>query len=114
MPFLRVLSVVLFACMAIYTAIVISSHGANLLPVFFENLFAMGWSGQFNLDFMCYLFLSALWIAWRHNFSANGILLGMVASVMGMLFFAVYLFHAASEAKGDMKVLLLGRQRAQS
>lgn len=114
MPFLRTLSVILFVCLAIYTAIVIAGHGVNLLPDFFGDLFAMGWSGQFNLDFMFYLLLSALWIAWRHEFSPGGIALGLAASVGGMLFFAAYLFFAAGNSQGDMKVLLLGRQRAGS
>lgn len=114
MPFLRAISVILFVCIAIYTGIVVNNHGANLLPVFFGDLFAMGWSGQFNLDFMFYLLLSALWIAWRHHFSPGGIVLGLVASVGGMLFFAVYLFFTVGNAQGDMKVLLLGRRRAES
>ena len=34
-----------------YTSVTIAGHGWNLLPVFFGQMVAMGWPGQFNLDF---------------------------------------------------------------
>ena len=33
----------------------------------------MKWFGQFNLDFMGFLILSAIWVAWRNQFSAAGL-----------------------------------------
>ena len=51
----------MFAVIAIYTLAVVVEHGLNLFPVFFG---AMGWPGQFNLDFLGMLMLSALWAAW--------------------------------------------------
>jgi hypothetical protein len=35
----------------------------------------MSWSGQFNLDFMTFLGLSAVWVAWRHQFTRGGVAL---------------------------------------
>ncbi len=59
----RILLAVIFVAIAGYTAIVIANHGMNLLPVFFGDMATMAWPGQFNLDFMCMLTLSALWVA---------------------------------------------------
>jgi len=61
-PFRAYLAVVL-ACLAGYTIVVGLEHGWNLLPVFFSNIAEMNWSGQFNLDFMTFLGLSAS--GWR-------------------------------------------------
>ncbi|CAN5810072.1 hypothetical protein BH11PSE8_BH11PSE8_33710 [soil metagenome] len=46
------------------------------MPVFVEDIFAMTWRGQFNVDFTCLLLLSGLWLAWRHRRSSVGIVLG--------------------------------------
>ena len=67
---------------------------------------------RFNLDFMSFLSLSAIWVAWRHQFSGSGIVLGILAFFGGMLFLAVYLLWASGQASGNTKVLLLGRERA--
>ena len=55
-----------------YTIAVIANHGWDLLSVFFGDMAAMGWPGQFNLDFLGFLALSALWVTWRHGFSPTG------------------------------------------
>ncbi|MEQ8674582.1 MAG: hypothetical protein RLP44_23740 [Aggregatilineales bacterium] len=95
-----------------YTLVAGLEYGWNLVAIFVEELTALTWQGQFTFDFVCYLVLSALWVAWRHNFNAIGIALGLVASVAGILFFAPYLLVVSLQAKGDMKQLLLGEQRA--
>ena len=55
-----------------------------------------------------YLILSGLWIAWRHRFSTTGIVLGLIASVLGILFFAPYLLFVSILADGDTKKIVLG------
>lgn len=107
----RALLIVLWAIIVGYTAIVIANHGMGLLSVFFGDMAAMGWPGQFNLDFMLMLTLSALWVAWRHQFSIAGLLLGLLAFFGGILFLTVYLFIVSWMAKGDMKEMLLGKAR---
>ncbi len=72
----------------------------------------MAWPGQFNLDFMGFLILSGLWVAWRNNFSAMGLGLGVVAFFGGIMFLTPYLFYLSFETKGDMKKILLGQIRA--
>ena len=48
-----------------YTFPVVANHGLGLLPIFFGDIAKMEWPGQFNLDFLGFLTLSGLWIAWR-------------------------------------------------
>lgn len=106
--FLVVLCVVLVG----YTAVVMANHGVGLLKVFFGDMAAMGWPGQFNLDFTGMLTFSALWVAWRHHFSTTGLVLSLLAFFGGSLFLTIYLFIVSGQAKGDMTEVLLGRTRA--
>ncbi len=69
----RILLVLIFICILGYTIVVAKNHGLGLLPIFFGDIAAMTWPGQFNFDFMCFLILSALWLSWRHHFSLVGI-----------------------------------------
>ena len=112
MNIFRVLMLVMLAVLLIYTAIVISNQGWNLLAVFFGDIAAMAWPGQFNLDFMGFLVLSALWTSWRHHFSPLGLALAIVAFFGGMAFLTIYLLVASYQVKGDVRALLLGAQRA--
>jgi hypothetical protein len=110
----RILLVVLWTTIAVYTGIVIANHGWGLLAIFFADMAAMGWPGQFNLDFSSLLTLSALWVAWRHRFSSGGLALALLAFFGGGLFLTAYLFVVSTMAKGDMKEVLLGKLRATS
>lgn len=87
----RTLLVAMFLGIVTYTGIVAGQYGWDLLTPFFGGILSLTWPGQFHYDFTCYLVLSGLWIAWREKFSARGILLGAIASVLGILFFAPYL-----------------------
>jgi hypothetical protein len=108
----RILLLVILAVLISYTGIVIANHGIGLLPIFFGDMLKMSWPGQFNLDFMFMLTLSALWTAWRHSFSGIGIVLSCIALFGGSLFLAAYLIVLSWQTKGDMKRVLLGDARA--
>ena len=95
-----------------YTLVVGGRHGWDLLPVFFGDIAALTWNGQFNMDFLGFLLLSGLWVAWRHHFSVPGLGLGLVAVFGGMLFLCTYLLVALAQVKGDAAALLLGPRRA--
>ena len=97
----------------IYTIIVIANDGFDLFTPYLSDILALNWSGQLNLDFGMYLFISALWIAWRHEFSGKGIALAAIALIGGMLFFAAYLLVQIRQANGDVERLLLGDTRLQ-
>lgn len=94
------------------TGMVGFKHGWNLLPIFFGDIASLTWPGQFNFDFLCFLLLSGLWLAWRHHFSFGGILLGLAGIFGGIMLLAPYLLLASYRANGDIKGLLLGRSRA--
>ena len=53
----RAFLILVWAIIAGYTAIVISTHGPGLLGVVFGDITTMAWPGQFNLDFMFMLML---------------------------------------------------------
>jgi hypothetical protein len=110
----RVLLTIFILAIIGYTGNVIFNHGWGLLPIFFGNMAAMTWPGQFNLDFTCFLTLSGLWLAWRHHFSPAGLVLGVLGFFGGIMLLAPYLLFASYKANGNMKVLLLGKVRADS
>jgi hypothetical protein len=107
----RALLVVLILVLFGYTGVVGLNHGWNLVPIFFGDILEMKWPGQFNLDFTCLLIFSGLWLAWRHRFSPGGLVLGACGLVGGTAVLAPYLLVASFQARGDMKELLLGKNR---
>jgi len=113
MTVFRIFLAVIFLSILAYTAVTISNHGLNLLPIFFGDMKTMAWPGQFNFDFMTFLALSALWTAWRNQFSAKGLGLSVLAFFGGMLFFSAYLFILTFKANGSLVQVMIGdRARA--
>lgn len=110
MTSLRVLLVILGITVFIYTGLAVANEGVNLFANTLPALADFGWPGQFHLDFATYLLLSGLWIAWRHRFSATGIVLGIMASLLGIMFLSVYLLLAISKADGNISEVLMGEQ----
>lgn len=111
MTLFRVFLIVCLLAVVGYTSITVTHHGLNLLPVFFGDMAEMAWPGQFNLDFMCFLALSAIWVSWRHHFSAAGLALAVLAFLGGMLFLSIYLLVLTARCGGDVSALLLGEKR---
>jgi len=107
----RVLLIVLFTAVCGYTLFVVAEHGFGLFEVFFRDIALMGWPGQFNVDFMGFLTLSGLWLAWRHHFSPAGLALGVLGFFGGIPVLTTYLFIASFHANGDIRELLLGKAR---
>jgi len=106
----RVFLVVCLLAIVTYTSVTIATHGFNLFPIFFGDMAEMGWPGQFNLDFLTLLLLSGLWVTWRHQFSASGWMLGLLAVFGGMLFLSIYLLVNSYKTGGDLKALLVGQR----
>ena len=104
----RTFLALLFVGLAGYTAIVVGEHGLGLLPVFFGDIAAMGWPGQFNLDFLMMLSLSALWTAWRGGFSPGALGLAVLAFSLGASFLTVFLLVLSVRTGGDARRMLLG------
>ena len=95
----------------VYTLIVVSNHGMNLFAVFFGDMMAMNWPGQFNLDFLGFLMLSALWVIWRNDFAPMSFVLGIFAFLGGMSFLPVYLVYLSYKTEGNIGQMILGERR---
>jgi hypothetical protein len=106
----RLLLIALWTGLAAYTGVVVSQDGLGLLPIFFGDIAEVAWPGQFNLDFLCFLALSALWTAWRSRFSPAGLLLALPAFFGGAGFLLPYLLILTLRARGDVRVVLLGNR----
>jgi membrane protease YdiL (CAAX protease family) len=107
----QVLLAGLWLALAIYTGVVIAQHGLNLLPIFFGDMARLAWPGQFNLDFLCLLTLSALWTAWRNAWSPLGLGLAVAAFFGGAGFLLPYLLILTLQTRGDIGAVLLGAER---
>ena len=107
----RILLVAILATIVVYTVPVILNHGLTLFPVFFGDILKMGWPGQFNLDFLGFLVLSAFWTAWRNQYSTSGLGLAVLAFFFGAPFLTTYLLFLSFQTDGDVKAMLLGAQR---
>lgn len=111
----RMLLVILLVAVVVYTIPVVADHGLlSLMPTWFADIGKMGWAGQFNVDFMGFLTLSGLWTAWRNDFSALGVILGVVAFFGGIPILTTYLLILSIQSGGDVKVMLLGERRARA
>ena len=105
---LRMVLVAMTLLIIVFTVTAVGQGGPNLFTPFFGPILAMTWQGQFNIDFSAYLVLSGIWIAWRSGFSRPGLLLGICAPPLGILFFAPYLIYLIGKSNGDPRKLLLG------
>ncbi len=110
----RGLLVVIFSTIVVYTIVVVADHGLGLLPIFFGDIAEMEWPGQFNLDFFGFLLLSGFWLAWRNHFSPLGLALGVLGVFGGAPVLTAYLFVTSLQAEGDVRILLLGPERAKA
>lgn len=106
--FLKTLLIAQTSLLLIYTFLAFKNEGANLFGVFLDNIQALNWNGQFNLDFACYLTLSGLWIMWRNKFSVSSIVFGLVAMILGIIVFAPYILSLLIREKGNLKSVLIG------
>jgi hypothetical protein len=108
--FLKLLLITQVLALLIYTGFAVNNEGWNLFNTFVANISSLNWSGQFNLDFSCYLTLSGIWIMWRNKFSTLSILIGITAMILGIIFFGLYLVFLISLEKGDIKKVLIANR----
>ncbi|MEL6824297.1 MAG: hypothetical protein AAFP70_21280 [Calditrichota bacterium] len=110
MTMFRTLLIILTLTIFGYTTPVTIEFGLNILPLFFGEISAMTWQGQFNLDFLCFLILSAAWLMWRYQFSGKGIIFGILGLILGMSFLAPFLLVISYQTNGNMRKILMGEQ----
>ena len=96
---------------ATYSAVIVVQYGLNLFSPFFGAIYAMTWQGQFNLDFLGFLILSATWVAWRNEFTPTGMGLSILAFFGGMIFPPIYLLYLLKTSPGGIVPVLLGTAR---
>lgn len=106
----KILLVILTLATLIYTYFTMQIDGVDFLSATIDHLKSMRWEGQFTLDFLTYLILSALWVMWRGMFTIQSIILGIIASIFGILFFAPYIFYLLTKENGDIRKVLIGKR----
>jgi hypothetical protein len=112
MPAFRIFLAALLLAVVGYTIPVVANHGLGLFGVFFGDIAKGAWPGQFNVDFLGFLCLSGFWLAWRHQFSPVGVVLGVLGFFGGIPMLTSYLLIISFTTKGDAAKMLLGRARA--
>lgn len=105
---LKILLIIQTIGLLIYTFLAFQTEGADLFSIFLNHIKSLTWAGQFNLDFLCYLTLSGLWIMWINKFKPISIALGITAMILGFLFFAPYILWLLKKEKGDIRNVLIG------
>lgn len=95
------------AVMAI-TVLAFRHEGMVAGQIFMDDIFALSWHSQFNLDFLANLSMVGIWVAWRHHFRITGVALGILCVLGGGLVIFAYVFAAARTSKGNLRHLLLG------
>lgn len=109
MKYFKILLVAILCIVGFYTVRAIMMEGlAQSVIVYFTD-FKYGWRAQTNSDFLCFLFLIAVWIVYREKSMARGLLLGYVEFMTGNLFLTVYLLYLAVSTKGNVAKMLLGK-----
>ncbi len=106
-PFTFVL-MVLWSALVFYTGNVIAKDGWNLFSAFFGDMAEWTWPGQFNLDFMMMLFLSASWTLWRNGPTPRGAVLAILAFFGGAGFLLPYITYLSWKHDGDVAAVLIG------
>ena len=91
-----------------YALILIMDGRFDFITPFLSTIPALTWQGHINLDFLSYLALTGVWIAWRSGFTPTGNMLGVLSVLSGMLFFAPYLLYQIARSNNDPRKLLLG------
>ena len=104
----RILITIILSGLVGYALILVLNGQFDFITPFLSTIPALTWQGHINLDFLSYLSLASVWIAWRSGFSAGGIAVGALAMLSGMLFFAPYLLYQISRSDSDPRKLLLG------
>ena len=107
----RVMLGLILIILSAYTGKVISTDGLTLFQVFFGDMAKFQWPGQFNLDFMFMLSLSAVWVAWRNRFSPKGLGLSVLAFFLGSAFLGVYLLVLSFQPGATGRSILIGIDR---
>jgi len=100
----------LLSTVAIYllTIIAVKNYGFNWPAVALNDILSLNWRAQFDIDFIVYLVIFAIWVVWREGGATKAYLLGALSIFLGGMFGFPYIIYASYIARGNPKALLLG------
>lgn len=95
---------------AIYAVTLIATFnfGINWPAVALQDLVALNWRSQFDIDFLIYLFLASTWIIWREGGTTLGYAFAFLNVFLGGMFTFPYLLFSSFKENGDPTKILLG------
>lgn len=92
------------------TFVAVTKTGVMASGDVFIGDFAHPWRAQFNGDFALHLLLVALWIGWRERSMAGRFVFPIFAILGGGAFSLLYLLVISFRERGDLRLVVLGRQ----
>lgn len=113
MKVLRVFLVASTVLIYAVTLLATASQGINWPAIALNDLVALNWRSQFDTDFLVYLILTAVWIAWREGLTTKGYAFAFLNIFLGGMFGFPYLLWATYQANGDPTLVLLGVHASQ-
>jgi uncharacterized membrane protein len=109
MKALKLLLVILWVLIVAVTTRAFYELGGDGGMVFITD-FSHAWRAQFNTDFSIHLLLFSIWVFWREESKAVGLVSALLC-MLGGVFTLLYLLTAIHRAEGNVKTLLLGAHR---
>jgi hypothetical protein len=108
MNLVRVVLIIAWALLAFITWRAITLLGSDGSYIFISDL-AQPWRAQFYTDFVIHVVLVAGWIVWREPSKIVGVLCALACLGGGALATLLYVLVTSYRARGDARVLLLGK-----
>jgi hypothetical protein len=100
---------VIWAAVVFVTVMAIRNEGiAAAGDTFANDVAALGWRGQFDMELLAYMALMAVWLAWRKSFSVLGLAMVLLCFTVGVTFSLIYVVLLSIHHQGDMKKILMG------
>ncbi|MFY0729680.1 hypothetical protein [Pseudomonas sp. NFX15] len=110
MNFFRLSLIAGWLAIIIISFVAFNQDGLIAGEQFVADITTLSWRSQFNVDFLVHLVLFSAWVAWRHRFSALGIVLSISCVLGGGVISIAYIFLLTITCKGNMRQILLGKQ----
>ena len=109
MRYFKILLLLIWISVVFVTVMSIKNDGLAVAgEVFSNDVAALGWRAQFNMELLAYMTLMAVWLAWRKSFSIQGIVLGLLCFTVGVTFSALYVLWLTVHHKGEMRKIMMG------
>lgn len=107
----RILVALAWLAAFVTLVIAVDAMGVMAAGTIFIDDFQHPWRAQFNSDFSGHLLLMALWIGYREPSPIGRYVFPLLAVLGGGVFSFAYLLVATYRERGDVRGILLGRQK---